>query len=79
MKKIIGAIGGCIVVYYVIDVLVDVLAALSMACAWLDLVEYGHMQAAHDLDDTFHKKYCKSNQMVFDFTKEVLLEDMKRK
>ena len=75
MKKIIGAIGGCIVVYYVIDVL----AALSMACAWLDLVKYGHMQAAHELDDMFHKKYCKRNRMVFDLTKEALLEDMKRK
>lgn len=75
MKKIIGAIGGCIVVYYVIDVL----AALSMACAWRDLVKYGHMQAAHELDDTFHKEYCKRNRMVFDLTKEALLKDMKRK
>lgn len=75
MKKIIGAIGGCIVVYYVIDVL----AALSMACAWWDLVKYGHMQAAHELDDTFHKKYCKRNQMVFDLTKEALSKEMKRK
>ena len=75
MKKIIGAIGGCIVVYYVIDVL----AALSMACAWCDLVKYGHMQAAHELDDTFHKMYCERNQKVFDLTKEALLKDMKRK
>ena len=75
MKKIIGAIGGCIVVYYVIDVL----AALSMACAWLDLVKYGHMQAAHELDDTFHKTYCKRNRKVFDLTKEALLKEMKRK
>ena len=75
MKKIIGAIGGCIVVYYVIDVL----AALSMACAWWDLVKYGHMQAAHELDDTFHKTYYKRNRMVFDLTKEALLKEMKRK
>lgn len=75
MKKIIGAIGGCIVVYYVIDVL----AALSMACAWWDLVKYGHMQAAHELDDTFHRTYCKRNRMVFDLTKEALLNEMKRK
>ena len=39
MKKIIGAIGGCIAVYYVIDVL----AVLSMACSWLDLVKYGSL------------------------------------
>ena len=75
MKKIIGAIGGCIAVYYVIDVL----AVLSMACAWRDLVKYGHMQAAHELDDTFHKKYCERNRKVFDLTKEALLKDMKRK
>lgn len=75
MKKIIGAIGGCIVVYYVIDVL----AALSMACAWWDLVKYGHMQAAHELDDTFHKTYCKRNRMVFDLTKGALSKEMKRK
>lgn len=75
MKKIIGAIGGCIVVYYVIDVL----AALSMACAWWDLVKYGHMQAAHELDDTFHRTYCKRNRLVFDLTKEALLNEMKRK
>ena len=75
MKKIIGAIGGCIAIYYVIDVL----AALSMACAWWDLVKYGHMQAAHELDDTFHKTYCKRNRMVFDLTKEALLKNMKRK
>lgn len=75
MKKIIGAIGGCIAVYYVIDVL----AALSMACAWWDLVKYGHMQAAHELDDTFHRTYCKRNRMVFDLTKEALLNEMKRK
>ena len=48
MKKLIGAIGGCIAAYYVIDAL----AAVSMACAWGDLVKYGHMQAAHELDDT---------------------------
>ena len=53
MKKLVGAITGCIAAYYVIDVL----AAVSMACAWDDLVKYGHMQAAHELDDTFHKKY----------------------
>lgn len=75
MKKIIGAIGGCIVVYYVIDVL----AALSMACAWWDLVKYGNMQAAHELDDTFHRTYCKRNRLVFDLTKEALLNEMKRK
>lgn len=75
MKKLVGAITGCIVVYYVIDVL----AALSMACAWDNLVKYGHMQAAHELDDTFHKTYCKRNQMVFDLTKKALLKKMKRK
>ena len=75
MKKIIGAIGGCIVVYYVIDVL----AALSMACAWWDLVKYGHMQAAHELTDTFHKKYCKRNRKVFDSARMGLLENMKKK
>ena len=75
MKKMIGAIAGCIAAYYVIDVL----AVVSMACAWGDLVEYGHMQAAHELDDTFHKKYCKRNRKVFDLTREALLEKMKRK
>ena len=63
MKKLIGAIGGCIAAYYVLDTLV----AVSMACAWGDLVDYGHMQAAYELDDTFHKRYCKRNQKVFDF------------
>lgn len=75
MKKLIGAIAGCVAAYYVIDVL----AAVSMACAWGDLVEYGHMQAAHELDDTFHKMYCKRNLKVFDLTREALLEKMKRK
>lgn len=75
MKKIIGAIGGCIAAYYVINVL----ATLTMACTWHDLVEYGHMQAAHELDDTFHKRYCERNRKAFDFIKEALLEDMKRK
>lgn len=75
MKKIIGAIGGCIAAYYVIDVF----ATLTMACAWYDLVEYGHMQAAHELDDTFHKRYCERNRKAFDFMKEALLKDMKRK
>lgn len=75
MKKLIGAIAGCVAAYYVIDVL----AAVSMACAWGDLVEYGHMQAAHELDDTFHKRYCKRNLKVFDSTRKALLEKMKRK
>lgn len=75
MKKLIGAIAGCIAAYYVIDVL----AAVSMACAWDDLVKYGHMQAAHELDDTFHKRYCKRNRKVFDLTREALSEKMKRK
>ena len=75
MKKIIGAIGGCIAAYYAIDVL----ATLSMVCAWNDLVKYGHMQAAHELDDTFHKIYCERNRKTFDFAKEALLKDMKRK
>lgn len=75
MKKIIGAIGGCIAAYYAIDVFVT----LSMVCAWNDLVKYGHMQAAHELDDTFHKKYCERNRKTFDFVKEAFLEDMKRK
>lgn len=74
MKKLIGAIGGCIAAYYVIDAL----AAVSMACAWDDLVKYGHMQAAHELDDTFHKRYCKRNQMVFDYMKDAF-EKTKRK
>lgn len=74
MKKLIGALAGCIAAYYVIDVL----AVISMACAWDDLVQYGHMQAAHELDDTFHKKYCKRNQKVFDDFKGVLFEKMKR-
>lgn len=73
MKKIICAIGGCIAAYYVIDVL----AVLSMACAWGDLVKYGHVQAANELDDTFRKKYCKRNRKVFDLTQEALLEEMK--
>ena len=30
-------------------------------------------------DDTFHKEYCKRDRKVFDFTKEVLLKEMKRK
>ena len=75
MKKLVGAITGCIAAYYVIDVL----AAVSMACAWGDLVKYGHMQAAHELDDTFHKKYCKRNRMVFDQIKKTLLKEMERK
>ena len=75
MKKLIGIIMGCIAAYYVIDAL----AAASVACAWGDLVKYGHMQAAHELDDTIHKKYCERNRKVFDFTKEALLKDMKRK
>lgn len=75
MKKLIGAIAGCVAAYYVIDVL----AVVSMACAWGDLVEYGHMQAAHELDDMFHKRYCKRNLKVFDLTREALLEKMKRK
>lgn len=75
MKKLIGAIAGCVAAYYVIDVL----AAVSMACAWDDLVKYGHMQAAHELDDTFHKRYCKRNRKVFDLTREALSEKMKRK
>lgn len=75
MKKLVGAITGCIAAYYVIDVL----AAVSMACAWDDLVKYGHMQAAHELDDTFHKKYCKRNRIVFDSIKKTLLKEMKRK
>lgn len=74
MKKLIGAIGGCIAAYYAIDVL----AVVSMACAWGDLVKYGHMQAAHELDDTFHKKYCKRNRKVFDEVKGVLFEKMKK-
>ena len=65
MKKLVGAITGCIAAYYVIDAL----AAASVACAWDDLVKYGHMQAAHELDDAFHKKYCKRNRMVFDSIK----------
>lgn len=75
MKKLIGAIAGCIAVYYVIDVL----AVVSTVSAWYDLLEYGHGQAAHELDDTFHKTYCKRNQMVFDLTKKALLKEMKRK
>ena len=74
MKKLIGAIVGCVAAYYVIDVL----AVVSMACAWGDLVKYGYVQAANELDDTFHKKYCKRNQKVFDLTMEALLEEMKK-
>lgn len=70
MKKLIGAIVGCIAAYYVIDVL----AAISMACACDDLAKYGHVQAAQELDDTFHKRYCKRNQKVFDLIREALLE-----
>lgn len=74
MKKLIGAIAGSIAAYYVIDVL----AVVSMACAWSDLVKYGHMQAAHELDDTFHKKYCKHDRKVFDAYKRVLFKKMKK-
>lgn len=63
MKKFIGAIMGCIAAYYVFDAF----AAVSMACAWSNLVEMGHTQAANELNDTFHKKYCKRDQKVFDF------------
>lgn len=63
MKKLIGAIAGCIAACYVFDVL----AAVSIACAWSDLVKMGHVQAANELSDTFHKKYCKHDQKVFDF------------
>lgn len=62
MKKLIGAIGGCIAAYYVLDTL----AAVSMACAWGDLVKYGH-------------KYCKRNRKVFDRYKSVLFKKMKKK
>lgn len=74
MKKLIGAIAGCIAVYYVIDVL----AVVSTVSAWYDLLEYGHGQAAHELDDTFHKKYCNRNRKVFDAFKRVLFESMKK-
>lgn len=37
MKKLVGAITGCIAAYYVMDTLI----AASMACAWGDLVKYG--------------------------------------
>ena len=63
MKKLIGAITGCIAAYYVIDAL----AVVSMAGVWSDLVKMGHTQAANELNDTFHKKYCKRDQKVFDF------------
>lgn len=75
MKKLIGIIMGCIAAYYVIDAL----AAASVACAWGDLVKYGHMQAAHELADTFHKKYCKRNRKVFDSARMRLFENMKKK
>lgn len=74
MKKLIGAIVGCVAAYYVIDVL----ATVSMACAWGDLVKYDYVQAANELDDTFHKKYCKRDQKVFDLAREALLEEMKK-
>lgn len=74
MKKLIGAIAGCIAAYYVLDVITTV----SMACAWRDLIKFGYVQAANELDDTFHKKYCKRNQKVFDLEKEALLEMMER-
>lgn len=74
MKKLIGVIAGCIAAYYVLDVI----ATVSMACAWRDLIKFGHVQAANELDDTFHKKYCKRNQKVFDLEKKALSEMMER-
>lgn len=74
MKKLIGVIAGCIAVYYALDVI----GTISMACAWRDLIKFGHVQAANELDDTFHKKYCKRNQKVFDLEKEALSEMMER-
>lgn len=74
MKKLTGAIAGCIAAYYVIDVL----TAVNVAYVWGDLVKYGHMQAAHEMDDTFHKRYCKRKQKVFDYCKGVLFEEMKK-
>lgn len=75
MKKLIRAMIGCVAAYYVIDYI----GAVSMACAWGDLVKYGHAQAAYELDDMFHKKYCTRNRKAFDLTKESLLKEMKRK
>lgn len=63
MKKLIGIIMGCIAAYYVMEAVVVV----SMARVWSDLVKMGHTQAANELDDTFHKTYCKRNQKMFDF------------
>ena len=36
-------------------------------------------RVAHELDDTFHKVYCKRNRMVFDRYKSVLFKKMKKK
>lgn len=75
MKKLIRAVVGCIAIYYAIDAI----GAVSMACAWRNLVNAGNVQAANALDDTFHKTYCKRNQKVFDFEKKYFSEQMKEK
>ncbi len=74
MKKLIGEIMGCVAVYYVINVLI----AVNVAYVWGDLVKYGRMQAAHEMDDAFHKRHCKRQQKVFDYSKGVLFEEMKK-
>ena len=75
MKKLIGIIMGCIAAYYVIDAL----AAASVACAWGDLVKYGHMQAAHELADTFNTKDTKRHRTVLESARRGLMENMKKK
>lgn len=75
MKKLIGAMAGCIVAYYV----VDAVGVVSMAIAWRDLVEAKQDQAANALNEVFHTKYCERNRKVFDFYTDILLETMQGK
>lgn len=65
MKKLIGVIAGCIAVYYALDVI----GTISMACAWRDLIKFGHVQAANELDDTFHKKILQAQPESIRFGK----------
>ena len=75
MKKLIGAMAGCIVAYYALDAI----GTLSMATAWRDLVEAKQDQAANALNDVIHTKYCERNRKFFDFCTDALLEGMKEK
>lgn len=75
MKKLIGAMAGCIVAYYA----VDAIGTLSMATVWRDLVEAKQDHAANALNDVIHAKYCERNRKFFDFCTDTLLKKMEEK